>query len=55
MGLDWWQSGSLLCWYSFEIRSFGEGLRIVVFVLEGAVISLLVEAMHAAGWRAKAL
>ena len=41
--------------YSFEIRGFGEGLRLVVFVLEGAVISLLMEAMHAAGRRAKAL
>jgi len=40
---------ALLNWYfflapqnSFERGSFGQGLRLVVFALEGAVISLLV-------------
>jgi PAS domain S-box-containing protein len=51
---------ALLSWYffvfpqySFELRTFGECLRLVVFVLEGATISILVEAMHAARRRAE--
>src|SRR3712207_5218148 len=51
---------ALLSWYfflspqlSFAIGSFGQALRLVVFVLEGAVISLLVEAMHSARRRAE--
>nr|WP_166395318.1 PAS domain S-box protein [Rubrobacter marinus] len=37
--------------YSLQLIGFGQGLRLLVFVLEGAVISLLVEAMHSAGRR----
>jgi PAS domain S-box-containing protein len=33
--------------YSLDLGSFGQGLRLVVFVLEGVVISWLVGAMHA--------
>jgi len=52
---------ALLSWYfflspqnSFEIGSAGQGLRVVVFVLEGAIIALLVEAMHSARREAEA-
>jgi PAS domain S-box-containing protein len=52
---------ALLSWYfflspqySFEIESYGQGLRVVVFALEGAVISLLVGAMHSARREAEA-
>ncbi len=52
---------TLLSWYFFlspqyslEIGSFGQGLRVVVFALEGAVISLLVGAMHSARQEAEA-
>ncbi len=34
--------------YSFQVVALGQGLRLVVFALEGAVISLLVGAMHSA-------
>jgi PAS domain S-box-containing protein len=51
---------ALLSWYfflspqySFEFRSFGEGLRLVVFALEGVAISLLVQAMHTARRKAE--
>lgn len=44
---------ALLSWYfflapqySFDLGSFAQGLRLVVFVLEGAVISWLAGAMH---------
>jgi hypothetical protein len=40
--------------YSLEIGSFGQGLRVIVFALEGAVISLLVGAMHSARQEAEA-
>jgi PAS domain-containing protein len=39
--------------YVFRIDSFGQGLRLMIFVLEGALISLLVEAMRSARWRAR--
>ena len=52
---------TLLSWYfflspqySFAITTFGQGLRLVVFALEGAVISLLVGAMHSARREAEA-
>ena len=40
--------------YTFWLDSFGQGLRLMIFVLEGALISLLVEAMRSARWRADA-
>ncbi len=39
--------------YSFAIDSSGQGLRLIVFVLEGVVISAVVEAMHSARRRAE--
>jgi PAS domain S-box-containing protein len=46
---------TLLSWYffltpqyTFELGSFGQGLRLAVFVLEGVVISLLAQALHSA-------
>jgi PAS domain S-box-containing protein len=51
---------ALLSWYfflspqySFAINTFGQGLRLIVFVVEGVVISALVEAMHSARRRAE--
>jgi PAS domain S-box-containing protein len=51
---------ALLSWYfllspqySFAIDTFGQGLRIIVFVLEGVVISSLVEALYSARRRAE--
>jgi PAS domain S-box-containing protein len=51
---------ALLSWYfflspqySFAINAFGQGFRLTVFVLEGVVISSLVEAMHSARRRAE--
>ena len=38
--------------YSFRLESFGQGLRLVVFVLEGTFISLLAAAMYSARLRA---
>ena len=52
---------ALLSWYfflfpqeSFAINTFGQGVRLVVFVVEGVVISSLVEALHSARRRAEA-
>jgi PAS domain S-box-containing protein len=39
--------------YSLAINTFGQGLRLIVFVVEGVVISSLVEAMHSARRRAE--
>ena len=51
---------TLLSWYfflspqlSFAVVSFGQALRLIVFVLEGVLISWLVEAMHSARRRAE--
>src|SRR5215210_1153541 len=51
---------ALLSWYfflfpqySFAIGSLGQGLRLVVFALEGALVSLLVEALRSARHRAE--
>jgi len=51
---------ALLSWYfflspqySFATNSFGQGLRLTVFVLEGVVISSLVEALYSARRRAE--
>jgi len=38
--------------YSFRLESFGQGLRLVLFVLEGTFISLLSAAMYSARLRA---
>jgi K+-sensing histidine kinase KdpD len=32
--------------YSFDLEGFGQGLRLIVFVVEGAIIGLLAESMH---------
>ena len=40
--------------YSFQLVGIGQGLRLVLFALEGAVISLLVGALHSARRRAEA-
>ena len=52
---------ALLSWYfflspqeSFAINTLGQGVRLVVFVVEGVVISSLVEALHSARRRAEA-
>jgi PAS domain S-box-containing protein len=42
----------LFPFYSFRVESFGEGLRLVVFVLEGTFVSLLSAAMYSARLRA---
>jgi PAS domain S-box-containing protein len=51
---------ALLSWYlflspqySFAINTSGQGLRLIVVVLEGVVISAVVEAMHSARRRAE--
>ena len=38
--------------YSFQIDSFGQGLRLFLFVMEGMVVTSLVAAMRSARWRA---
>jgi PAS domain S-box-containing protein len=60
MGLLATALSALLSWYfflspqySFEINAFEQGLRLIVFVLEGVVISALVEAMHRTRRRAE--
>ena len=40
--------------YSFELESFGQGMRLVVFALEGVLISLLAQAMHSTRREAQA-
>ena len=40
--------------YSFQLVGTGQGLRLVLFALEGAVISFLVGALHSARRRAEA-
>jgi PAS domain S-box-containing protein len=60
MGLLATALSALLSWYfflspqySFAINTLEQGLRLILFVLEGVVISVLVEAMHRARRRAE--
>jgi PAS domain S-box-containing protein len=52
---------ALLSWYfflalpySFDIESFGQGLQLAVFVVEGVIISLLAQALHSSRREAQA-
>ena len=51
---------ALLSWYfflappsSFDLGSFGQGLRLAVFVVEGVIISWLAQALHSSGREAQ--